>query len=251
MTERKAQVAAFFNEIVTVTIDRPIGAIHPKHPEIIYPINYGYIEGVIAPDGEELDVYVMGVEEPLREFTGRVIGIVHREDDVEDKLVAALDGAVYTQNEIAEAVHFQEQFHRSTIQAVYHKSVGVIVFRRREKETEYLVLFQKESKTWSFPKGHMEPFETEIETAKRELLEETALRLEFIDGFREEIRYKISDVRTKTVVLYLAEFDEGLLSLESEIEEARWVAKAEACSLLKHEKYREILEKAEAICIGK
>ena len=48
-----------------------------------YPINYGYIEGVMAPDGEEQDAYILGVNEP--KFTGKIIAIVHRKDDGEEK----------------------------------------------------------------------------------------------------------------------------------------------------------------------
>ena len=81
-TLRKAQVWSFLGKTVTVTIDRPIGSVHPKHDDMIYPINYGYIDGVIAPDGEGLDVYIIGEDRPLKEFTGRVIAIVHREDDM-------------------------------------------------------------------------------------------------------------------------------------------------------------------------
>ena len=48
-------------DIVKITVDRPLGSRHPKHKNIIYPINYGYIEGIIAPDGEEQDAYILGV----------------------------------------------------------------------------------------------------------------------------------------------------------------------------------------------
>ena len=44
---------------VNVIVDRPLGSVHPKHSNIIYPINYGYVEGIIAPDGEEQDVYLI------------------------------------------------------------------------------------------------------------------------------------------------------------------------------------------------
>lgn len=71
--------------IVKVTVDRPLGSYHPKHKDIYYPINYGYIEGIMAPDGEEQDVYILGVEEPVEEFVGKVIAIIHRFDDVEEK----------------------------------------------------------------------------------------------------------------------------------------------------------------------
>lgn len=96
--------------LVKVTIDRPLGSRHPKHDDIIYPINYGYIEGIMAPDGEEQDAYVLGVDTAVKEFTGRVIAIIHRYDDVEEKWVVAPDGVDFSDEEIAKQVHFQEQY---------------------------------------------------------------------------------------------------------------------------------------------
>lgn len=100
---------------VTVKIDRPLGSSHPKYPDMIYPVNYGYVEGIIAPDGEEQDVYILGVNEPIEEFTGRIIAVIHRFDDVEEKWVAAPDGVTFTKEEIAEAVRFQEQYFNTEI----------------------------------------------------------------------------------------------------------------------------------------
>ena len=141
-TERKEQVKSYLGKTVTVKIDRPMGSVHPKHPELIYPINYGYIPGVIGGDGEELDVYVLGIDKPLDEFTGKIIGIVHRENDVEDKLVAAPDGIKLNQSEIAEAVHFQEKYYETTIDSLYRKSCGAIVYRVINNKVEYLLLLQ-------------------------------------------------------------------------------------------------------------
>ena len=113
---RKALVKSYLGKTVTVEMDRPIGTVHPKHPEIVYPINYGFIPGVLGGDGEELDVYILGVDTPVETYTARIIAIVHRTDDVEDKLVAAPEGMTYTAEEIAAAVHFQEQFHEGYIE---------------------------------------------------------------------------------------------------------------------------------------
>ena len=101
---------------VTVTIDRPLGSVHPKHPDIRYPINYGFVEGILAGDGEEQDVYVLGVAVPVKEFTGTVIAIVRRRNDVEDKWVAAPEGMHFSEEEIREAVAFQEQYFDSEIE---------------------------------------------------------------------------------------------------------------------------------------
>lgn len=102
-------------DIVKVTVDRPLGTYHPKHKDIYYPINYGYIEGIIAPDGEEQDAYILGIDEPVEEFEGRIIAIIHRADDVEEKWVVAPLGISYTKEEIMEQVKFQEQYFQSEI----------------------------------------------------------------------------------------------------------------------------------------
>ncbi len=102
-------------EIVTVTVDRPLGSYHPKHQDIYYSVNYGYIAGIMAPDGEEQDAYILGVTEPVKEFTGKVIAIIHRLDDVEEKWVVAPEHLVLTKEEIMEQVMFQEQYFETEI----------------------------------------------------------------------------------------------------------------------------------------
>ena len=213
------------------------GPEHPKHPGLYYPINYGYLPGVVGGDGEELDVYVLGVREPLETFDGRVIGIIHRQDDNEDKLVAAPDGMIFDQAQIAQQVFFQEQYHCSRVEPLYHRSCGVIPFRRGENGLEYLLLLQRESHTWSFPKGHQEMGETERETVLRETLEET--------GFRQELAYALEGRKGwKRVTLFLGRL-EGELSLrQEEIVTARWMNAEQALTLL-HQGYRPILEKTE------
>ncbi|HIS70141.1 MAG TPA: inorganic diphosphatase [Candidatus Gallacutalibacter stercoravium] len=113
---RKALVKSFLGKTVDIKIDRPIGSNHPKHPGLIYPVNYGYIPHVLGGDGKELDVYLLGVDIPVKEYTARIIGIVHRHNDVEDKLVAAPEGFSFDQKQISEAVHFQEQYFESEIE---------------------------------------------------------------------------------------------------------------------------------------
>ena len=97
-------------ETVTVIVDRPLGSFHPVHKNIFYTVNYGYIEGIIAPDGEEQDAYVLGVSEPVREFTGRIIAVIKRLNDVEEKWVVAPEDMSFTKSEILEQVDFQEKY---------------------------------------------------------------------------------------------------------------------------------------------
>lgn len=116
--ERKALVKSYLGKTVDIKIDRPIGSTHPKHPNLTYPINYGYIPNALGGDGEELDVYLLGVDEPVTEYSAKIIGISHREDDVEDKLVAAPVGLKFTKEEIERAIHFQEQYYKTTIEVL-------------------------------------------------------------------------------------------------------------------------------------
>lgn len=97
-------------KIVKVTVDRPMGTYHPKHKDIYYTINYGYIEGIMASDGEEQDAYILGVNQPVEEFTGKVIAIIHRLNDVEDKWVVAPEDELYSKEQIEEQVQFQEKY---------------------------------------------------------------------------------------------------------------------------------------------
>ena len=115
-TLRKALVYSYREKMVDVVIDRPIGSVHPKYEDMIYPLNYGFIPNVFGGDGEELDVYLMGLNVPVKEYKAKVIAIVHRHNDVEDKLVAAPEGMSFMKMEIEDAVRFQEQYFESEIE---------------------------------------------------------------------------------------------------------------------------------------
>lgn len=101
---------------VTVTIDRPLGSVHPKHPDIFYSVNYGYVEGVMAPDGQWQDAYILGVTVPLKSFTGVVAAVIHRRDDVEDKWVVLPEGMTITEAQILEETFFQERYFDSYVE---------------------------------------------------------------------------------------------------------------------------------------
>ena len=103
-----------FSDIIGKTvkgkIDRPLGTAHPRHPDMIYPINYGFVSDVFAGDGAEQDVYVFGTDQPLSEYEGKVIAVYHRLNDCEDKWIVSLDNKTYTDEEILEKISFQEQY---------------------------------------------------------------------------------------------------------------------------------------------
>ena len=121
--ERENLIRTFLGRTVTVVIDRPIGFHHvTKGIHLDYTINYGFLPGVTGGDGEEQDVYILGVTEPLERFTGPVIGVVRRKDDNEDKLIAAPEGLILTNAQMAEAIHFVEKYFDSTIESIYDRT---------------------------------------------------------------------------------------------------------------------------------
>jgi inorganic pyrophosphatase len=105
----------FLNTIVTVKIDRPLGSRHPQHG-FIYPVNYGYVPDAPAPDRDDLDAYVLGIFDPIEEFTGRCIAIIHRLDDDDDKLIIVPEDRHFSDEQIQTLVEFQERFFTSIIQ---------------------------------------------------------------------------------------------------------------------------------------
>ena len=217
--DREALIREWMGREVHVVVDRPIGY---RHGDLIYPVNYGYLPGVFAGDGEEQDCYILGVSEPLEAFDGRIIGAIRRKDDIEDKLVAAPLGMEFHQGQIMEAVWFQERYFWSTVDALLRKSCGVIPYRVREGKREYLALMQTNG-SWSFPKGHMEPGETEEETALRELLEETGLTALGTPEASVSLEYPLFPYGRKQVVLFLCEVCGALTPQETEVLDYRWV----------------------------
>jgi len=99
----------YIGKIVKVIIDRPLGSKHPKY-DYEYPVNYGYVPNTKSGDGEELDVYVLSVFEPLNEYTGQCIAVIHRTDDDDDKLIVVPEGIGLKDTEIEKAVAFQEKW---------------------------------------------------------------------------------------------------------------------------------------------
>lgn len=220
MHERDRTIYGFLGKTVDVTVDRPIGH---RHKGMVYPVNYGYLPGTMAPDAEEQDAYILGVDTPLKQFRGQVIGAIRRKNDCEDKLVVAPAGTAFHQGEIAEAVAFQEQYFDSYVITLFRKSCGVLPYRENEGRREYLIVFEQFSQCWSLPKGHMEPGETEIQTALRELREETGLTAIVQSDRSTSIEYPISPAGKKQVVFFLGKVSGIPRPREGEIDSFRWV----------------------------
>ena len=115
--EREELISSLLGKTMDIIIDRPIGHTHvTKGITLNYTINYGYLHGIIGGEGEEQDVYILGVDVPLEKFRGKIIAVIRRADDNEDKLVAAPEEKVFSAEEIRSATWFVEKYFDSAIQ---------------------------------------------------------------------------------------------------------------------------------------
>ena len=110
----KTNAVDYLGKEVDIKIDRPLGTRHPKH-NFMYMLNYGYIPNTISGDGEELDAYLLGEYEPVSSSHGKVIAVIHRTNDDDDKLVVSKDGNDYSDDAIKALTEFQERFFESII----------------------------------------------------------------------------------------------------------------------------------------
>ena len=104
----------YIGKIINIKIDRPYGSKHPKYG-YIYPVNYGFVPNTISNDGEELDCYLLGVYEPVEQYTGKCIAIIHRINDDDDKLIIVPNDKDYSDSKIESSVEFQEKYFKHII----------------------------------------------------------------------------------------------------------------------------------------
>ncbi len=114
-------------KVVTGKIDRPMGSYHPRHKKLYYPVNYGYVDGLIGGDGSEQDVYLLGESSAVNVFIGKVIAVYHRYDDNETKWIVVPcdedgnvsdDVGIPNRDEIYAQIAFQEQFYNGVLVGV-------------------------------------------------------------------------------------------------------------------------------------
>ena len=248
MNIEKANLS-YLGQTVTVTVDRPLGSKHPDCPDMIYPIKYGYVEGITAPDNEPQDAYILGVDKPVDSFTGRVAAIIVRENDVEDKWVVVPEelygGEICWECNIRNAVNFQEQYFKSKIYPKFEKTCGAVLFTEKDGERHYLLVCGKSGHI-GFPKGHTEYGETERENALREIFEETGIKTQLMDGFREEYTFTTLENTIKTGAFFLAHYDYRQIKRQEEEITEDWLLPYEkALHQLNWKEDKAVLEAAE------
>lgn len=212
-----------------------------------YKLNYGIIEGGKTRKNTAQYAYIMGINHPVRNFDGRVIAIVRRYSGKGVVWVVAPKSTRFIVNDIREAIDFAEGKSGYNIDCLYESSCGAVVFRKENAEIKYLLIRNRRSAHWGFPKGHIEPGESDEETAIREVLEETGLRIEILPGFVKKSNYTIQGKIEKSVSIFLANTIDTDYKLQvEEIEECGWFDFDSALKTLNYENDKFILNEAKA-----
>ncbi len=217
-----------------VKITNPIGSVDKLGRK--YPLNFGSVIGK-----EKYTAFVMGIDHPVKNFDGRVIATLSNSRK-KPILIVSPKSSRYIINDILKYIDLKKQFSGYKLECLYESSCGAVVFRDIKGEVRYLLIKNKRSTHWGFPKGHIEKGETKEETALREVLEETGLHLKLIDGFETVSKYKIQNKIEKQVSIFVGTTTDTVTKIQKEeIEDYIWLTLDRALSLLKFENDKEIL----------
>lgn len=221
---------------VRVKVVKPIGSTDKK-TGYTYPLNYGTVY-----DKENQEAFIMGIHHPVRNFDGRVIALLSNKKNGKTIWIVAPKSTRFIINDIREYINLEKDFPNFKIECLYETSCGAVVFRDIKGEIRYLLIKNKRSSHWGFPKGHIEIGETKQDTAIREVLEETGIHVKLIDGYESVSKYKIQNKIEKRVFIFVGTTtDTSTCIQQEEIEDYIWLTYDRALSLLKFENDKNII----------
>lgn len=223
---------------VRVRIEKPIGST--DEAGFTYPLNFGSVY-----NEENQYAFIMGIHHPVKNFDGRVIAILSDRKNNHFIWIVAPKSTRFIINDIKQYIDVERDFPSYRLECLYESSCGAVVFRDIKGEVKYLLIKNRRSAHWGFPKGHIEQGETLEQTALREVLEETGLHINIIDGFSCVSKYKIRDKIDKMVTIFVGTTsDTSTVIQREEIEDFIWLTYDKAMNLLKFENDKNILESA-------
>ena len=223
---------------VRVRVTNPIGS--DSETGYTYPLNFGSVYSY-----ENQNAFIMGIHHPVRNFDGRVIAIMSKKKSQKFIWIVAPKSTRFIINDIKKYINLEKDFPDYKVECLYESSCGAVVYRDIRGEVRFLLIKNKRSANWGFPKGHIEMGETKKETAIREVLEETGIHLNIIDGYESVSEYKIRNKYEKKVSIFVGTTkDTSTVIQQSEIEDYIWLTYDRAMSILKFDNDKKILESA-------
>lgn len=235
-------------KLIRVCVTEAVGTQLPNGG--FYKLNHGKIIGKFRASSPISGVFILGIDNPVKHFDGRVIGVIRFRDNGEQKLVAAPKSKRFIDWEIKRFLSFYTKSRPYSLDCYYERSCGAVVYRVINGDIRYLLIKNRRSSNWSFPKGHVEDGETMEETAKREVFEEAGIRIKIFPGFISKSQYTIQNRIQKTVQIFAATTtDEQTKIQPEEIEDYIWLPFKSAYKCLKFENDKTILKDANKFLI--
>ena len=235
---------------VRVRVTKPIHSRSEQYG-FEYGLNFGVLEGGRQFDSRDVrGAFIMGINRPVRSFDGRVIALLRREGERGYYIVVAPKSTRFIDTQIREAVSFAQTDKPFAIECLYESSCGAVVYRIIHDELRFLLIKNKRSAHWGFPKGHMEQGETPEQTAIREVLEETGIHIRILPDFSYKSDYTIQGKVEKSVIIFLAGTkDVQTIIQREEIDDYIWLAYDRAVEMLRFDNDKMILTNAKNFLI--
>lgn len=237
-------------KLIKVTITEQIGSPYGENGAV-YSLNHGQPICKVKSSSPVSGVLIMGISNPIKRFDGRVIAQLRFLDTGEVKLIASPKSKKFINCEIKPFLEFITQGRPFVLECIYERSCGAVIYRRINGKVRFLLIKNRRSSGWGFPKGHVEEGETPEATAKREVLEETGIHIDILPGFLKKSDYKIQNKIHKTVTIFAGKTtDTQTIIQEEEIEDYVWLPFKEAYKYLKFDNDKAILKNCKDFLIS-
>ena len=210
----------------------------------VYPLNLVQIKGY-----KNRYAFVMGVTHTVCNFDGRIIAALVPKDpentDLKTIWIMASRSSRYINQDIYQYIDVKNDFPEYELVCYYESSAGAVVYRSIKGKLRFLLIKNKRSANWGFPKGHLEMGETKYDAARREVLEETGLHIKIHLGYEGISKYTLRNNVDKKVSIFVATTDDLKTTMqEEEIDDYRWLAYDQAMGHLSFENDKKILREA-------
>lgn len=239
----------FLGKTAQGRVVKPINTVDENG--FVYPLNLVQIKS-----HKNRYAFVMGVTHTVCNFDGRIIAALVPKDpentDLKTIYIMASRSSRYINQDIYQYIDVKNDFPDYELVCYYESSAGAVVYRCIKGRVRFLLIKNKRSSNWGFPKGHLEMGETKYDAARREVLEETGLHIKIHLGYEGVSKYTLRNNVDKKVSIFVATTDDLRTTIqEEEIDDYRWLAYDQAMGHLSFKNDKKILREAVDFLIKK
>ncbi|MCM1114704.1 MAG: NUDIX domain-containing protein [Clostridium sp.] len=227
-------------QCVRAKVVKPVGFVDESN--YVYPLNFALLYD--TPKDEY--AFIIGIDHAVKNFDGRIIALLEPKSKQNNRIwILAPKSTRFINLDILKYIDMENAYKNYKLTCLYESSSGAVVYRNINGDTRFLLIKNKRSANWGFPKGHLEMGETKVDAAKREVLEETGIHIRLHEGFETVSKYKIKNRIDKRVSIFVGTTEDTNTRIqETEIEDYIWLPYDKAMPYLKFDNDKNILKKA-------